>query len=281
MQRVLLLIGCWLIALPAGGRAQDGVIFADGFESGDTSAWSATVGGIWRPAPGTTWQWQLQGTIDTSIEVEMYDIDLFDVPAATISQLKDAGRKVVCYFSAGSREDWRPDAGGYPPNVLGDPLDGWAGEVWVDIRRLDLLGPILEARLDLASSKGCTGVEPDNVDAYQNSSGFPLTAADQLVFNRWLATEAHLRGLSVGLKNALDQVADLEPDFDWAINEQCYQYAECDLLQPFIDAGKAVFGVEYSGDENVFCPYFNALGYSWLKKNLDLDAWRIDCHETW
>ena len=171
------------------------------------------------------------------------------------------------------------DAGDYPAIVLGDPLDGWVGEVWVDIRRLDLLGPILEARLDLASSKGCTGVEPDNVDAYQNSSGFPLTAADQLVFNRWLATEAHLRGLSVGLKNALDQVADLEPDFDWAINEQCYQYAECDLLQPFIDAGKAVFGVEYSGDENVFCPYFNALGYSWLKKNLDLDAWRIDCRD--
>jgi hypothetical protein len=279
MQRVLLLIGCWLIALPTSGLAQDGLIFADGFESGDTSAWSDTVGEIWRPAPGTTWQWQLQGTIDTSFDVEMYDIDLFDVPPATIAQLKDAGREVVCYFSAGSREDWRPDAGNYPPIVLGDPLDGWAGEVWVDIRRLDLLGPILEARLDLASSKGCTGVEPDNVDAYQNSSGFPLTAADQLAFNRWLASEAHLRGLSIGLKNDLDQVSDLEPDFDWVINEQCYQYAECHLLQPFIDAGKAVFGVEYSGDENVFCPYFNALGYSWMKKNLDLDAWRIDCRD--
>jgi hypothetical protein len=279
MQRVLLLVGCWLIALPTSGLAQDGLIFADGFESGDTSAWSETVGGIWRPVPGTTWQWQLQGTIDTSFDVEMYDIDLFDVPEAAIAQLKDADREVVCYFSAGSREDWRPDAGDYPAIVLGDPLDGWAGEVWVDIRRIDLIGPILEARLDLANSKGCTGVEPDNVDAYQNSSGFPLTAADQLAFNRWLASEAHQRGLSIGLKNDLDQVAELEPDFDWAINEQCYQYAECDLLQPFIDAGKAVFGVEYSGNENVFCPYFNALGYSWLKKNLDLDAWRIDCND--
>jgi len=279
MRRVLLLVGCWLIALPSGGLAEDHLIFVDGFESGDTSAWSKTASGIWRPTPGTTWQWQLQGTIDTSIDVEMYDIDLFDAPTATITYLKDAGREVVCYFSAGSWENWRPDAGDYPAAVLGDPLDGWAGEAWVDIRRLDLLGPLLEARLDLASSKGCTGVEPDNVDAYQNSSGFPLTAADQLVFNRWLASEAHLRGLSVGLKNDLGQVADLEADFDWAINEQCYQYAECDLLQPFINAGKAVFGVEYSGNENVFCPYFNALGYSWMKKNLDLDTWRIDCND--
>ncbi len=186
---------------------------------------------------------------------------------------------MICYLSAGSWEDWRPDAGFYPPGVLGNPLDGWPGERWVDIRRLDILGPILEARLDLAESKGCTGVEPDNVDAYQNDSGFPLQAADQLVFNRWLASEAHQRGLSVGLKNDLDQVPDLVGGFDWALNEQCYEYSECDLLQPFIDAGKAVFGVEYNGDELVFCPYFNALGYSWLKKDLDLGAWRIDCHD--
>jgi len=254
-------------------------IFSDGFESGDTSAWSVVEGAIWSPSPGTSWQWQLHGPVDTTIDVEMYDIDLFDTPVQTIIDLEAQGRAVICYVSAGSWEDWRPDAGDYPAIVLGDPLDGWPGERWVDIRRLDLLGPILEARLDLARDKGCTGVEPDNVDAYQNSSGFPLVAADQLAFNRWLATEAHERGLSIGLKNDLDQVPDLVADFDWAINEQCYQYAECDLLQPFIDAGKAVFGVEYSGDEAVFCPYFNALGYSWLKKDLDLGAWRIDCHD--
>ena len=185
-------------------------LFVDDFETADTSAWSAVEDGRWHPPPGTTWQWQLTGAIDTSIDVEMYDIDLFDVPAATISSLIAAGRAVICYLSAGSWEDWRPDAGDYPPGVLGNPLDGWPGERWVDIRRLDILGPILEARLDLAESKGCTGVEPDNVDAYQNDSGFPLQAADQLVFNRWLASEAHQRGLSVGLKNDLDQVPDLD-----------------------------------------------------------------------
>ncbi len=275
-----MLLAFFLLAIiPTTAPAQGDLIFSDDFESGDTSAWSLVEGGVWRPSPGTSWQWQLSGSVDTSFDVEMYDIDLFDVPVATITDLKASGRAVICYFSAGSWEDWRPDAGDYDAVVLGNTLDGWPGERWVDIRRLDLLGPILEARLDLAHSKGCTGVEPDNVDGYQNNTGFPLVADDQLAFNTWLAAQAHQRGLSVGLKNDLDQIQELEPLFDWALDEQCYQYSECDLLQPFIDAGKAVFGVEYSGNELVFCPYFNALDYSWLKKDLNLNAWRIDCHD--
>ena len=117
------------------------------------------------------------------------------------------------------------------------------------------------------------------MDGYTNSTGFLLTADDQLVFNRFLATAAHARGLSVGLKNDLDQVPQLVGDFDWALDEQCYEYDECDALLPFVAAGKAVFGVEYIGDPAVFCPVLNGLGYSWLKKNLDLDAWRVDCHD--
>ena len=105
----------------------------------------------------------------------------------------------------------------------------------------------MQARLDLAVSKGCDGVEPDNVDSYANSNGLGLTAADQLDFNRFVAAEAHKRGLSVGLKNDLDQVKTLQPAYDWALNEQCSQYGECSSLTPFVTAGKAVFGVEYTG----------------------------------
>jgi hypothetical protein len=263
-----------LIAFP--GQTQD-AIFSDGFESGDVSAWTTAIGWIWQPPPGTSWQWQLTGTIDTSVDVTMYDIDLFDVPTGTIDQLRADGRIVICYFSAGSWEDWRPDADDFPAEVLGNPLAGWPGERWLDIRQLATLAPIIEARLDLAKQKGCHGVEPDNVDGYSNSSGFPLTAADQLAYNQLLATAAHQRGLSIGLKNDLDQVTQLLPYFDWALNEQCFEYDECDMLAPFITAGKAVFGVEYDGDPAVFCPQANLSQLSWLKKNLDLDAWRIDC----
>ena len=200
----------------------------------------------WQPAPGLTWQWQLSGAIDTSYDVAMYDIDLFEAPQSVIDELHAAGRVVICYFSAGSYEDWRPDAADFPAEVLGNPLEGWPGERWLDIRRIDLLGPIMQARLEMAVQKGCDGVEPDNVDGYANDSGFPLTAADQLAFNRFIANEAHKRNLSVGLKNDLDQIGELVEYFDFAVNEQCHEFDECDRLQPFIDAGKPVFNAEYA-----------------------------------
>lgn len=233
---------------------------------------------VWQPTPGTTWQWQLSGTIDTSFDVEMYDIDLFDAPQATIDELHGNGRIVICYFSAGSYEEWRSDAGDFPESVRGNPLDGWPGESWLDIRDLDTLGPIMEARLDLAAQKNCDGVEPDNVDGYSNDTGFPLTGNDQLTYNIWLATEAHNRGLSIGLKNDLDQIPQLLDHFDWALNEQCFQYEECDLLLPFVQAGKAVFGVEYEGELADFCPQANANQFSWLLKDWDLGPERQSCN---
>ena len=234
-------------------------------------------GNIWRPSPGTSWQWQLTGVIDTGYDVDMYDIDLFDAPQGTIDALHADGRVVICYFSAGSFEDWRPDAGDFPEAVKGDELTGWPGENWLDIQRLDLLGPIMEARLDLAQQKGCDGVEPDNVDGYTHSTGFSLSYQDQLDYNMWIAEQAHARGLSVGLKNDLDQVEDLVQYFDWALNESCFLYDECSQLQPFIDAGKAVFGVEYDRPLNEFCTEANQMNFDWLKKNPDLDAYRESC----
>jgi hypothetical protein len=236
-----------------------------------------TPGTWWKPVPGTSWQWQLSGAIDTTVDVQMYDIDLFDAPQEVINQLHESGRVVICYFSAGSYEDWRPDAAIFPAEVLGNPLEGWPGERWLDIRQIDLLDPVMSGRLDLAVQKKCDGVEPDNVDGYANDTGFPLSSADQLAYNTWLAGQAHRRGLSVGLKNDLGQIGDLLPFFDWALNEECFTYTECELLSPFVAAGKAVFGVEYELDPVNFCPQANALNFDFLRKNWELDAWRVAC----
>jgi len=242
-----------------------------------------TSSSVWAPAPGITWQWQLQGTLDTSFDVQMYDIDLVDTPQATLDALHADGRTVVCYFSAGSYEDWRPDAGEFPPEALGNPLGGWPGEYWLDLGNATVRS-IMEARLDLAVSRACDGVEPDNVDGYANDNGLGLTPADQLDYNQFLADAAHQRGLSVGLKNDLDQVVQLEPWFDWALNEECVQYGECATLGPFLAAGKAVFHVEYVDDEAAgpglaaqVCGDPAIAGFSTLIKQWDLDAWVIPC----
>jgi len=230
-----------------------------------------------RLIPGMTWHWQLTGQLEKSVDVDMYDVDLFDTPQGVIEELHAAGRMVMCYFSAGSREDWRPDADLFAEEILGRSLEGWEGERWLDIRQLDLLAPILEARLDLAVAKGCDAVEPDNVDGFANRTGFPLTYEDQLAFNIWLAEEAHARGLAIVLKNNLEQVGDLLPYFDGALNEQCFRYDECEVLLPFIEAGKPVFGVEYELEPAAFCPQANAWGFSWMRKRRALDAWAQPC----
>jgi len=239
---------------------------------------SADAGSVWAAKPGTSWQWQLTGTIDTTLDVQMYDIDLFETPQATIDGLRAKGRAVICYFSAGSREDWRPDAAMFPAEAFGKGLDGWPGERWLDTRS-EAVRAIMKARLDRAVAKRCDGVEPDNVDGYSNDTGFPLTAASQLDYNRFLAREAHARGLSVGLKNDLEQVPALLADFDWALNEQCLEFDECDTLTPFIKAGKAVFHVEYGAEAKAqtVCPKTKPLGFSTLIKKLNLDAWRVAC----
>ena len=198
----------------------------------------------YQPPLDVSWQLQLQGTPQLDVAASLYELDLFDTSAQTITTLHSQHRKLLCYFSAGSLEEWRPDASRLPSEVLGAPLAGWPGEVWLDIRAGEVR-ELMRSRLQLAHDKGCDGVDPDNVDGYLQNSGFALNAADQLDYNRFLAREAHALGLTIALKNDLLQIPALVSSFDLAINEQCHAYQECQLLTPFVQAGKPVLNIEY------------------------------------
>jgi hypothetical protein len=215
--------------------------------SSTTASATSTSAAQWVPAQSDTWQWQLSGTIDTTYAVQVYDIDLFDAPQSTIASLQAQGRKVVCYFSAGSAENWRPDYSKFLASDLGNAVDGWAGERWVDTRSTNVRN-IMAARLDLAVSKGCNGVEPDNVDGYTNNPGFPLDSSTQADFNLFIANAAHTRGLAVALKNDVEQIDTLGASFDFAINEQCHEMDECSSYNAFLASGKAVFNAEYASN---------------------------------
>tara|TARA_R100000322_G_scaffold166724_1_gene133639 strand:+ start:651 stop:1496 length:846 start_codon:yes stop_codon:yes gene_type:complete len=232
-----------LMALLAGCGGSSS---SDSQEDGSPEAISdpITEGSWYRPTPLVTWQWQLQGAVNTGYSVQIYDIDLFDTDVSLIQSIQSTGKKVICYFSGGSYEQWRDDAEDFNPADLGHSLDGWEDERWLDVRSTNVRD-LMAKRLDMAVSKGCDGVEPDNMDGYINDPGFDFTASDQLDYNRWMANEAHSRGLAIGLKNDLDQIKDLVEYFDFAVNEQCFEYDECDLLQPFVDANKAVLNAEY------------------------------------
>jgi len=233
---------------------------------------SPPASGYWRPASSApiSWNWQLQGNVPTNTGVQVFDIDGFNNSAATVAALHAHGTKVICYVDFGTSENFRSDFGKFPASVQGN-TNGWPGERWLDIRQLSVLEPIMVARMRMCVQKGFDALEPDNIDGYTNDTGFPLTAGDQLVFNTWIANTAHSLGLSVGLKNDNDQTAQLVSHFDWALDEQCNEYSECNTESPFVHANKAVFNAEYNGDTS-FCPSDEAQHINGVLFSINLDG---------
>lgn len=258
-------------------------------ESASTGTSSGTGGGAawWNAPAGTSWQIQyVDYPLDRSFDVAMYDVDLVETSDADFASLRGDGRIVICYFSAGTWEPYRPDADAFPEEALGNAYDDPAfdDERYLDVTN-EAVRELMKARLDLAAERGCDGVDPDNVnldEVGEDVTGVPIGAAEQLAYSRFIAAEAHARGLSVGLKNSIEHAAELEPDFDWAVNEECFAYDECDVYaSSFIAADKAVFHIEYT-DEASFpevCAVTGPLGLSSILKTYDLDAFRVGCDD--
>jgi hypothetical protein len=236
--------------------------------------------GIW--APRTTiapWQWQLQGKIDTSVPAPVYDVDGFETSRATVAKLHAQGRKVICYLDVGSWEPYRPDKAEFPDSVIGRRYAGFEEERWLDVAHFRRFERPLKQRFDMCARKGFDAVEPDNVAGWEpeNKTGFKITRADQLRFNRWIARQVHARGMAVALKNDGRQAAELAPDFDFAVVEECFHYHECGYYKnTFVAEGKAVFEAEYEQEPKAYCTTARAIGFSAIRKSLGLFAkpWR-------
>ncbi|KAF4552952.1 Hypothetical protein D9617_8g049650 [Elsinoe fawcettii] len=251
---------------------------------------------IWQPAVGTTWQYVLghRVKLDHTIEhTSVWIIDLFDTTAEDVAELHRRGRKVVAYFSAGSYENWRPDASRFPSSDMGKKLDDWDGEKWIRTSS-PTVREIMTSRLDLAAQKGFDGVDPDNVDGYDNKNGLGLSKNDAVDYVLWLARQAHSRGLSVGLKNANDIIPRVIREMQWCVQEQCVQYNDEEEYLPFVRQGKPVFHVEYPKGEDTDskkcnnenevtgrqlqkCVRAREMGFSTIIKNIKLDQWIQRC----
>jgi hypothetical protein len=238
----------------------------------------------------------------------VFDIDLYQdgtcytpnnygvLNSAAVKAIHAHGGKVIGYIDAGSAEHWRPD---FPQYVsfnhschgclFGKFVDGYHDENWLNINAATLgINPTtgrketprqfilneLSARLARARQLRVDAIEFDNVDAYQNDTGLAISAHTQLLFNTALANLAHRKGFRVALKNDVGQLADLKPYFDIAINEQCFEYRECNDPPPgylgWVAAGRAVFNVEYRLRAASFCPQANAWHVTSIVKDVNL-----------
>lgn len=247
-------------------------------------------------AVGMSWDYNIYGSVDPSKtnNVLVHDIDLWDNSAETISDLKaqkvdGQDARVICYFSAGTFEDWRPDSSSFPDSDKGSELPDWPGERWLKTNSPDVRN-IMEQRLDMAVQKGCDAVDPDNVDGFDNDNGLGLSEEDAVDFVTFLANAARSRNLAVGLKNAASLIPSVIDVVQFSVNEECHEFDECSLFQPFIEQQKPVFHVEYpkgaevnnnnnldTSDLDKICDDSTSSRFSTIAKNMHLDGWIQEC----
>jgi hypothetical protein len=236
----------------------------------------------WIPTAGESFQIQYDGKLDLDYSAQIFDLDMFDTPASVVAKLHAKGRRVVCYIDVGTWEKYRPDADKFPKWVLGRKDGRWAGERWLDIRATKVLEPIMAARYDLCKKKGFDGIDPDNIDGYQNDTGFPLTAAEQLRYDEWVANASHARGLTVDQKNDNSQLKVLSKFFDFGVDEQCWSQGWCHQLTIYTDRNALVVNVQY-GHKNVqefqekTCPSDARYNITAILKKIELTAWIVTC----
>jgi len=242
----------------------------------------------WKPraSENLTWQWQLQGEIDTTLPVQVYNIDIA-VPQAKIDELKARGIKLICYFSAGTVESFRPDAPLFPQEIIGEQYEDLVDEQWVDYANIDAVASIMRARIETCKAKGFDAIEIDNVDAHNYETfdeqgevinigtNFNMTLDESIAYVRWLTNEAHSRGLGIGLKNAEEMVPDVVDEVDWMLVEDCFFDSWCLAATAFIDADKPVFMAEYDElvpDFTPACELAKSLGYSAIWRDTSLST---------
>eukprot|EP00122_Pirum_gemmata_P002409 Pgem_evm1s2167 len=207
----------------------------------------------------TTWANQAWGPKSKANELEgqkVINVDLDDTSEDYIKELKDKGHIVSCYISVGTIEyKDRPEL--YEEfktqwnEIALSPMKKYPDELWLDITKLNKLSVLMKLRFKKAQKKGCQAIEADNVDFYENVELKNYTKDElkeyQKQYGKWQSKTAHNMGMAIGLKNSMALLNDLVDYYEFAVNEECAEYNECNkYADNFNKQGKAIFGVEYA-----------------------------------
>lgn len=243
----------------------------------------------WKPPAKPTWFWQLSGTVSNSHEVEIYDLDYEETTKKEVTTLHEKGRHVICYVDVGGAEKYRSDYSQFVKlqeeghEVMGKEIPEWEEERWINIRELKYVEPIMKARLETCATKGFDAVEIDEDEAWLNETGIesgPITAEQQLTYNKWLAETAHSLGMAVFQKNDGSQTKEQVSLFDGVVAEQCNENAtgpySCGEYVPYVEAGKPVLSAEYALTKAKFCANDEKLGFMGARFNVELNGKRFE-----
>lgn len=212
-----------------------------------------------------SWSIQYHGRIEVRNKT-YHVVDLFDVSDVDLARIRAAGSRPIAYFSS-QFENWRSDSSRFQQSDLGRPLSKWSGERWVNTQS-STVRSIIKDRLDLAKRRGFYGVDVDNTDIYEHTTGFdnsPAVAAEYVLF---IAEEARARGLKYSLKNSMDLIPKVKGVVDFYQNEEAQQFGELDRYRGV----GPVFNIEYKKPS----PVQRRKGIYSLLKRKDMGAWESE-----
>jgi len=243
-------------------------------------ATSGAVQPIDDTATQSYWDWQLGEPLNLSRDVRVLDVDSDTITAAEVAQMKARGVLMICYVSIGTVENYRSDVAAFPASVVGRTYGDWPDEKFLDIRQHDVLLPIMTARFQRCKDMGFDAIEPDNMDVYDNDSGFRLSRRDGIAYIKALADMAHGMGLEIGQKNVPELTGQLIGSLDFVITEDCFSEGWCEEVSAYIRANKPVLAAEYTDtgvDWAAACAFARANNYSMILKDRDLSAGLETC----
>jgi hypothetical protein len=230
------------------------------------------------PNGGPEFQWELDHALNvrsksdmgldaenelgkTSGKPAVYDIDGIDNPASTVTALHKMGDRVICYIEVGAAGNYYPASEEHlrvsyfdqlkADHDMGSAVPGYP-EYYLDINAKSTMSIIKAMIRQQCAAKGFDAVEPDIDDSYTDSTGFRITEAENIRYDKTLGAYAHSLGLAWGQKNGDNDPAfsaALEPVTDFLLDEECNFYDTCSIVTPpYLNAGKLVLNAEYTDD---------------------------------
>jgi hypothetical protein len=193
---------------------------------------------------------QIEGLPTPPPKVDYLEIDGFESTKEQVDAIKAQGTKAICYISAGTAEDFRPDFAEFKkiPNTIGNAYPNFEGDYFINTNHWRDFFPVMKKRIQMCKDKGFDYVDFDVIDSYDvdpEEMGFRLSQETQTDYITALTKAAHESELKTVQKNATELAAKLEPHFDALLTEECVRLDFCGDAEPYVAAGKPVFNVEY------------------------------------
>lgn len=231
------------------------------------------------PPNDARWWAQLDGAVDIQQPADFFYLDPEQQDPDDLATLRAQGRPYLCYLSAGSVEAFRRDAEDFPARVVGNELQNFPREHWLDVRD-GAVRDLMAKRVTALAAFGCAGVPPSSLAVHAADTGFELSLTDALDYARWLAERLHAAGMSAGLTGPAALTSELWPTFDFGLAISCVS-GGCSEYAPFQSAKKTVLHLEVgdAGAASGICNDAKSLGFYALVSDAGFTGRCITCSD--